>query len=332
LLLLISNLEIHATGEDKVFEKILSDIGIVNMQQIKVPGYPNAFNPSLIPYKEGYLLSFRFRTRGPEVMDNQFRMDLSFVGLARLNQQFKVSERSVQLLNIASYCPKFSLTAEDARLLKVGNRIFLFFNDVSLSQEPGQFALYFGEIVEERGLFALKEPAKFLHYSSATPIEKNWSPFVSGERLYVIYSDDPRIILEVDLNTGHCQEVARAISHNQWNYGEIRGGTPAYLIGDTFLTFFHSSFQAKIPKKRAYVMGAYTFDADPPFSIRKMTPLPLGKLADYAEENAAKVVFPGGLVIEDRQVHVSWGKGDKQIWVTTFDRDKLLSSMEICPD
>lgn len=317
---------------DAIFEKLLSKTCILNTQQIKIPGYPNAYNPSLIPYKDGYLLSFRFRTRGPETVNNQFRTDFSLVGLVRLNQKFKVSEKSVQLLNIMSYSPKFSLTTEDARLFKVGNRIFLFFNDVPPSQIPGQFAMYFGELIEDHGLFVLKEPAKLLHYPYVTPVEKNWSPFVSGNRLYVIYSDTPRVVLEVDLNTGYCQEVVRAISKAHWDLGEIRGGTPAYLVNDTFLTFFHSSFPVKIPKKRAYVMGAYTFDAEPPFSIRKMTSMPLGNLVDYTEDNVPKVVFPGGLVVEDHLIHVAWGKGDKQIWMTTFDREKLLASMKNLPD
>lgn len=79
-------------------------------------------------------------------------------------------------------------------------------------------------------------------------------------------------------------------------------------------------------------MGAYTFDKDPPFSVRAMTPRPLGDLADYAQDNASKVVFPGGMVVQDRLIHVAWGKADKQMFITTFDRDKLLASMELCSE
>jgi predicted GH43/DUF377 family glycosyl hydrolase len=319
--------EVHA-----LLERVLSKTCIVNSKQIKIPGYPNAYNPSLIPYKGGYLLSFRFISRCPEKFKNNFRVDVSFVGVARLDKNFKVYEKTVQLLNIISYSSQFSLTAEDARLLNVGNRIFIFFNDLPLLQTPGKVAMYFGELIEEQGMFILKGPAKLLNYPYAIQIEKNWSPFASADKLYVIYSGQPWVILEVDLNTGYCQEITRTDLAWNWNLGEIRGGTPAYLVKDTFLTFFHSSFPAKTSKGRAYVMGAYTFDKDPPFSVRTMIPRPLGDLTDYTQDNSSKVVFPGGMVVQDNFIHVAWGKADKQIFITTFDREKLLASMEPCSE
>ena len=313
---------------DTILKQSLTNAPIVNAQQIKIPGYSNAYNPSLIPYKGGYLLSFRFISRCPKTIENHFRTDLSFIGLARLDKKFKVFEKTVQLLNVVSYSPKFSLTAEDARLMNVGDRIFIFFNDLPLLGLPGKVAMYFGELIEEQGHFILKEPAKFLNYPHAISVEKNWSPFSSGDRLYLIYSDQPRIILEVDPNTGYCQEVSRTISNWDWNLGEIRGGTPAFLLNGSFLTVFHSSFPAKTSKGRAFVMGAYTFDQDPPFAIRTMTPRPLGDLSNYTQENSPKIVFPGGMVVEDHSIHIAWGKADKQIYITTFNREKLLASME----
>lgn len=328
--LLPFGLEAKGSEVDTFLEQVLSKACIVSSRQIKIPDYPNAYNPSLIPYKDGYLLSFRYISRCPEKFKNSFHKDVSFIGVARLDKNFKVSKKTVQLLNIVSYSSNFSLSAEDARLLGVGDRIFIFFNDLPLLQTPGKVAMYFGELIEERGRFVFKEPAKPLNYIRANQVEKNWSPFSVGDRLYVIYSDQPRVVLEVDANTGYCHEVTRKDLNWNWHLGEIRGGTPAYLINDTFLTFFHSSFPAKTSKGRAYVMGAYTFDKTPPFSVRTMTPQPLGDLTDYTHENSSKVVFPGGMVVQDNLVHVAWGKADKRILITTFDKEKLLASMEPC--
>jgi len=313
---------------DTILKQSLDNTCIVKSKQIIIPEYPNAYNPSIIPYKDGYLLSFRYIKRRPEMFKNKFRKDVSFIGIAMLDKSFKVSKKTVQLLNVISYSSKFSLTAEDARLLNVGNRIFIFFNDLPLLQTSGKFAMYFGELIEEQGRFVLKESAKLLNYPYASQVEKNWSPFSDGERLYVIYSDRPRVILEVDLNTGDCQEVTHTILNWNWNLGEIRGGTPAYLVNDTFLTFFHSCFPAKTSKGKVYVMGAYTFDKDPPFSVRTITLRPLGDLTDYTQENSHKIVYPGGMVVQDNFIHMAWGKDDRQIFITTFDREKLLASME----
>jgi predicted GH43/DUF377 family glycosyl hydrolase len=325
--LLFGSLGAQVNDVDSFLGQILSKSSIVSTRQIVVPDYPNVYNPSLIEYKDGYLLSFRYKTRCPETVKNNCRTDVSFVGIARLDKNFKVLGKSVQLLNIESFSSKLSLFAEDARLLKVDGRIFIFFNDLPVLQGPGTFAMYFGELVEVQGRFSLREPAKLLNYSQAISIEKNWTPFVSGGKLYLIYSDQPRVILEVDLNTGYCNEVSRTDVDWKWDLGKIRGGTPAYLVNDQFLTFFHSSFPANIQKGRAYVIGAYVFDKDPPFTVRKMT-VPLGDIKDYTQNNSSKVIFPAGMVVQENVILVAWGKGDRQIFISTFDREKLFNEMK----
>src|SRR5579872_1174645 len=109
----------YASDVDTFLGSIISKASIVNTRQIKIPGYSNACNPSLIPYKNGYLLTFRYKSRCPKTVKNYCRTDVSFIGIAKLDSNFKVSDKSIQLLNIASYSSKISLYAEDARLLKV---------------------------------------------------------------------------------------------------------------------------------------------------------------------------------------------------------------------
>ncbi len=328
-MLLLFNLNAVQSNEVDLFlGQILVNESIINSRQIKIPEYPNAYNPSIIPYKSGFLLSFRYVSRCPEKFKGNFRTDVSFIGIVKLDKNFKVVEKSVQLLNVLSSSSKFSLSAEDARLFNISDRIFIVFNDLPVSEAPNEFAMYFGEIIEEQGSFILKAPAKPFQYFDARSVEKNWSPFVSENKLYVIYSDQLRIILEVDVNTGSCREVARQHGNYNWSLGTIRGGTPACLVNDVFLTVFHSSFPVNTSKGKAYVMGAYTFDKDPPFSIQSMTFSPIGDLKDYIYDNPSKIVFPGGLVVQDSLIHVAWGKADKQIFITTFDREKFLASLQ----
>lgn len=75
-------------------------------------------------------------------------------------------------------------------------------------------------------------------------------------------------------------------------------------------------------------MGAYTFEKDHPFSIQAYTTNPLGNIADYTEENSSRVIFPGGIVVEEDVIHVAWGKGDRRVLITTFDRETLLASLK----
>lgn len=313
---------------DSFLKQHLYETAIVSQTQISLPGYPHAYNPSLIPYQDGYLLSFRYTTRLPEEI-RFHRIDASFIGIAKLNHRFQLIPESVQLLKIQSHASRFSLSAEDGRLFLFKDKIYLFFNDRP-AIDPKGFAMYFAELIETQGLFQLKTPAKPLYYPSAISIEKNWSPFVAQDKLYLIYSDSPRTILQVDEETGHCQAIAKDYTDPSWPFGEIRGGTPACLVEDFYLTFFHSSFPADTPKKRAYVMGAYLFDPNPPFKVLFRTPWPLGTLSDYTESNDPKVIFPCGLVVRGNSLFVAWGKADRQIQITEFDKKKLFDCMQPC--
>jgi hypothetical protein len=62
-----------------------------------------------------------------------------------------------------------------------------------------------------------------------------------------------------------------------WNYGELRGGTPAHKINDReYFSFFHSSH--KLPGngiRVTYFIGAYTFSSSPPFHLIRVSPVPL---------------------------------------------------------
>lgn len=335
--------------EHKELDARLSHLGhsaIVATKRIYIPGYPKAFNPSLIPYEEGYLLSFRNRHRIKQKTMHTRKKDVSFLGVAKLDRNFRVIEKSPQLIDVSSYALYSSSTAEDARLFKMGSRIFIFFNDFPSYNNEG-YALYFAELIEKENRFVFKEPAKKLLYANAIPIEKNWSPFSIEDKLYLIYSDQPRILLEVDIATGHCREEARYPMHWDWKWGEIRGGTPALQLENGLLTFFHSSIPSNLKESplkyslkeitsgatkeskdgRLYVMGAYIFDAHFPFTPQKVTAVPLGEKEYYTKENRHNVVFPGGLVIKENFIHVAWGKNNKQIHITTFDRSKLLDSL-----
>lgn len=311
----------------------LSGDSIVQSRRIEIHGYRRTLNPSLIPYENGYLLSFRYR-KGLENLEKIGRKNAALIGVAKLDREFSVLPDTVQLLDVFSHSSEPSITAEDARLIQMGERIFIFFNDLPTVGKKSGFALYFAELIEEGGKFLTKGPAKLLRYAKSVSIEKNWSPFVFEEKLYAIYSDQPRVILEIDVETGECKEVSSDSSPLEWGWGRVRGGTPAYRLEDQFITFFHSSFPAaferkgKQKKRPVYVMGMYAFDAKFPFAIRSIYPLPLGSVSDYADKNSRQVVFPCGLVVEGDFFHVAWGKNNRQIWITTFDRKKLLEKVE----
>jgi predicted GH43/DUF377 family glycosyl hydrolase len=315
------------------FAEALCDEAIVECKKVDIPGFPRAYNPSLIPYRDGYLLSFRIQDRWYYGLGKDSpRQNTSYIGVAKLGWDLKVEKGSVQILNI--YSPEISSTAEDGRLLWIGDRIFLVYNDLPPKPAFGGFALYFAELIEKEGGFVLKERGKHLQYPFSTQVEKNWVPFVSEGKLFFIYSDFPRVVLEADLETGICREVDRSVSDWEWKWGVVRGGTPGCLIGDSYLTVFHSVLPVRANygeegnlEGRNYGMGAYLFEKEFPFRVKGFIPVPLGQLIDYTERNSSRVVFPGGLVTDKFSIHVAWGKNDREIYITSFNRKKLLDSI-----
>jgi len=311
---------------------IVSD-SIINTKDILIPGYPDAYNPSLIPYEEGYLLSFRVRYYNLKTFIKKVcNVRTAYVGLVKLNRQLEISGEPY-LLDLTSYADHSSTSAQDARLFKMGEKILLFFNDYGSTRHRSCYSLYVTELIEKEGKFQAKQHATLLKYDSMLSIEKNWIPFLSNDKLYLIYSTQPHLILEPNLETGICQRVASTETPFSWKWGEIRGGTPAHPIEGGLLTFFHSSqelpaasfFGTKVG--RNYAMGAYLFENRAPFAVRKITPSPIGSAENYMHKNRRKVIFPAGMAIEGNIIYVVWGKNDTGICLSTFDKEKLLSSM-----
>ena len=315
--------------------KTISSNAIIKTKQLSIPGYPDAYNPSLIPYEEGYLLSFRVRCYDLKTFVKKvLHSKTSYVGLVKLDQNLQIC-KAPYLLDIASYDDSPSTSAQDGRLFRFGEKILFFFNDHSLNKQSNQFQ-YVVELVENRGKLQSKKRATLLDYKRMGSIEKNWTPFVSANRLYLIYAGNPHLILEPNLETGICQKIAATDAGSIWKWGEMRGGTIAESIEEGFLTFFHSSQDRPAasffgPKTgRNYAMGAYLFEKTPPFRVKKISASPLGTLEDYEKSNRRKVVFPSGMVFDGNLIHLAWGKNDNKICITTFDKEKLLSSMSSC--
>jgi hypothetical protein len=58
----------------------------------------------------------------------------------------------------------------------------------------------------------------------------------------------------------HTVFLTEVLEKYKWKWGEMRGGTPALLVGDKYLSFFHSSGRLWHRHVITYVMGAYLFD------------------------------------------------------------------------
>lgn len=77
-----------------------------------------------------------------------------------------------------------------------------------------------------------------------------------------------------------CETIASTQGNIDWDWGILRGGSPALEVDGQYLAFFHSPKEMVTANSRGekslhYFMGAYTFSLEPPFAIEKMSLEPI---------------------------------------------------------
>src|SRR5271154_2828326 len=86
---------------------------------------------------------------------------------------------------------------------------------------------------------------------------------------------------------------------------------------------------ARIPH---YVMGAYVFDANPPFEITHMSPEPIIAKNFYSGQSyktfrPVRVIFPGGFIFDKEYIWIAYGRQDHEIWLVKLQKESLLKSL-----
>lgn len=300
-------------------------------KKIEIPGFPKAHNPSMIRTKEGILLVFRI-TPDPE------NLWISYIGLVLLNEEFEVISEPTMLSTRNSGYSEVGSQSEDARILRAGGKLYLVYNDNIEVERPtisGRRDMFVAELKYEEGSYYLDIPIKMCHpvQYELRKWEKNWVPFEWDRHLMFAYMINPHEILSPDLSSGVCTpQEETGFPASLWKFGAIKGGTPALNVDGEYLAFFHSSVKAKSfvtggKQLWHYLMGAYTFSADPPFAITHITPFPiLGKDFYTASDCDKRVIFPGGFIISGDEIHIAMGKDDAEVWICTIDKAALKKS------
>ena len=110
---------VHFSFADSLFEKD-QEIVVAN-KKIYFEDFPEAFNPSMIEYGDGYLLIFRYTPF-------QRNLFLSYIGIVLLDAQFEPIS-SPELLLTRHRSSTTQSQSEDARLFRHRDRLFVIYND-----------------------------------------------------------------------------------------------------------------------------------------------------------------------------------------------------------
>ncbi|MBM3193170.1 MAG: hypothetical protein FJZ59_02920 [Chlamydiae bacterium] len=304
---------------------------ILEERQIFVPGYPDAFNPSIIRWENGRLL-MSFRTRDPKTRI------ANLTGFIWLDNDFNPVGKAT-LLKIENDIPLKVSKAQGARLVKFNNVFLIVYNNILDTEDQESRRVIVAHLHFNKNEFSIRDPKYILSFENDPTHwrEKNWSPFQYKGRLYFSYSLNPHRVFHLPRSANAYETVAITEKEIDWEFGEMRGGSPAIQDGNRFLGFFHSwkdlkSVQSNSEKIAHYFMGAYLFQAGSPFEVTHVSKEPIiGKTFYHSKEyetwKPLKVIYPGGMILNENFVWVVYGKQDHECWIVKMDKKKLLDTL-----
>jgi len=205
---------------------------------------------------------------------------------------------------------------EDPRAIQVGDRTFISSCTFILDERTRKWTGAHQVLLEVNGSWQMERRWDIPYGKNGTSLtngtgdEKNWIWFWHEGHPHLVYSAQPHRVCRF---TPEFAQESEFITGQPlgWNYGEIRGGTPPVQVGKRYWTFFHSSVPWTALKRR-YFMGAYCFEAKPPFRILGVTPKPLliGSWRDRWKQGVPLVVFPNGAAFRNGTWLVVGGQND----------------------
>ena len=118
-----------------------------------------------------------------------------------------------------------------------------------------------------------------------------------------------------------------------WEWGDLRGGTNAVLLGDVYVAMFHTRPKMHNSDLITYFFGAYAFSRHPPFRLVAVSNVPIVDERFYngpwVNRRFCYAPYPTGLWLENEGavVKMTMGFNDREGYVLTFDAQVLLESL-----
>lgn len=314
----------------------------LEIKKIDIKGFSEAFNPSITRWKGRWLMSFRVINASTSKSLVSSATE-SGIGLVYLDENLNPVGEPQFIYPDHPDKKRACLISEDARLIVDEGRLYMIYSaNKEAEVEDGGFRIYVAELDSHGDDFFILSNECLSFFESANPCrrEKNWVPFFNNGELLLSYSLYPHKVFKPLLNgSGICETVAKTFPSIVWEWGELRGGTPALKLNeDYYLGFFHSSTNLRtvhsdyqlVPH---YFMGAYLFSSKYPFEIKYISPEPIigpnfyHGLTYEPYWHPLCVVFPCGLIINEDEIWVTYGRQDHEIWIAKVDRKMLVESL-----
>ncbi len=290
------------------------------------------FNPSLVYYQGRRLLYYRYTLQPSGIYTR--------IAFVELDSNFHpISQhRHVHLPRVTNRI----LTIDDPRAFVWREELWLMQIQAARYQHPHQWSWSTSVILtrvdlDGQGQVYMPAYGRNLNYAVADAppaFEKNWTPLVIEDELYIVYEINPFTVLKFQPE----QPALVSVCHKFWT-----NPYPTYLSGGTPLIPWHNSeyiglfhTYVKLPnQQRLYSMGFYTVDVNQWCVTRISQPILTAweddrkDLRRWEELSQGKslVVFPGGIIDCSEAWAVSFGWNDCRCCIQLYEKNMVWASL-----
>lgn len=296
----------------------------------------SAFNPSLLPTPEGYVMAYR--VVGP---DGHRR-----IAMCRLDRWFRIIEGSpvpfsdgITLPSTDDESPPRRWFA-DPRLYVLNGMHTLHWN--TGWQEPRNHQLL--QAFDPQTLHPIGASRLLVLDGTRQAIEKNWL-FLEDAPGFAVYSASPHRVMRYELTDDGPIICADAVTVNADlgaftdTYGPLRGGAPPVRVGGPYWSVCHTVSTPQGHVRPRYQAAVYAFAQHPPFAPLRVPirPLPLGNpfgaRTRHARLNRAvgEIVYPTGAAFIDGHFVISYGINDEHCAIARIPYETAVATTIALP-
>lgn len=277
------------------------------------------FNGCLFKWKGKTLLLYRCYSRITGGRGN--------LAISELSNDYK-TVLSNKELNLSAYGAMRQY--EDGRLFEHNGELYISYVVVDYSSKYWA-AIRVSKLDDDFNEIASWTPQ--YGYNMVSGAQKNWIFFSHKGTIKCIYHCAQALVLSFDENFNLIKEdVVPGINRKDWGYGQIRGGTQPYDMGDFYLSFFHGS-TVHGQRKRRYNMTPYAIDKKT-LGVVAIGREPIiyastenGIVNESATWWVPIVIFPMGAIDSGATIDVSCGVNDLYTAVIKIDKTRIWDLM-----
>jgi tetratricopeptide (TPR) repeat protein len=308
--------------ENKIVNDIQNEDRENNENPLIIENHINIFNPSVTMTNKGLFVNLRCSNYDMQIKNGNLEYKVYKNGdllqpsnndpvstinfVCELDDKYNFKNNNLIEFDKNKFNFPFSVRGiEDVRIMEFNNDIYFVGNSREVSPDNSPKMILGNYSITEKNV---KNMVRLYGYED-NKCQKNWSPFIYDNKLLLLYSFDPLVILEPDFETGECNVFKN--ENQKYNYSILRGGSQGFYINDDLYFIAH---EVIFDNGRIYFHRFVKMTKD--LNIEKVS-YPF-YFKDWGIEYVAGATYDK----DNKKIIVSWGSNDKNAHLTSIDVNK----------